>query len=362
MQVARPRRFTVSVIALVLAACTSAPVPSATTVPSATPPGPSAKPTLVAPSSAPATPDAPADRLLLTQVPPGADLGWLGITWRKLDTDDPLAQVRSIVAWRGGYVAIGAPIRSGASSMTPVWTSADGGAWQRLGPEVFGPTSLVLGVAEAAGGLVALTLAGGPNPCGIRADDLFCWTPAPPLLAWTSPDGMTWTQHPGPDIELDPLCEGCGVAPLTFRAGETGLALFGLTTALSSDGVTWDVLKSSGLPIDDDAQGTVVAFGSRFVTVGERNIKIGDEGGTQAIGYVSEDGRSWAAKPMVIARVAEHGTGAHGIVAGPAGLIATGGTAEDPGAALWWSSLDGSTWTELVNYPPLGTWHGEGQG
>jgi hypothetical protein len=363
MQVARAGRITAGVIGLMLAACATATVPSATPVPSASGNAPTAKPTNVTSSKAPATPAAPGDRLLLTQVPPAADLGWARITWRKLAADDPLALVRSIVAWRGGYIAVGAPVPTGASSTTPVWTSTDGGAWQPVGPDQFGSSALLLGVGETAGGLVALTLEGGVNACGGSTYELDCWTPALPFQAWASSDGTTWTSHPGPDIELNSICEECGVEPPTFGAGQPGLVVIGAETAVSSDGVSWEVLESSGFPAGDDARsGTMVAFGSGFVAVGERNIKIGDEAGTQAIGYRSTDGRSWAATRMVIARPAEHGTGASSLVAGSAGLIAKGSTAGDPGAELWWSSPDGSTWTELLDYPPLGTWHGQAQG
>lgn len=78
-----------------------------------------------------------------TPVPPGAGTPWTGIDWHKVAPDDPLAQVRSVLRWGGGFVALGAPIPVGEASRTPVWVSTDGATWRPLDAAVFGPATIV---------------------------------------------------------------------------------------------------------------------------------------------------------------------------------------------------------------------------
>jgi len=366
-------------LSALLAGC--APAPNATTAPTG-PPIVEASPTAASPgvSTLPASPSPsplaspvglPA---FTTPVPPGAGTAWSGIHWRKLATDDPLAHVRSVVRWRGGFVALGAVIASGQTSSTPLWVSTDGASWHPLDPQVFGPATVVIGVGETATGIVALTLHGGANQCDGQTTPLDCWALTPPLQAWTSSDATNWTSHPGPGIALPSGCDGCGVDVPTLRSGTPGLLVVnhnggtervGARAAVSRDGVAWENLPADAFP-SGFAFGDVAGFRSGFIAVGDNPGALGNTGGgetVRAVALSSPDGRHWVTRDLPTAGLdPQAGSTANRIVVGPAGLIATGSDGLAPGTELWWSSVSGSTWSRLKGYPPLGVWTGQGEG
>jgi hypothetical protein len=349
-------------VAVLLVACTAeptpTPVPTATFGPTLSPDSPAAS----QPGSTPSPPSiAPPTELpgFVTPLPPDPAAAWTGIVWRPLAADDPLQQVRSVVRWRGGYVAVGVAAVTGETSASPIWTSTDGGSWRRLSPDVFGPATIVLGVAEAGHGLVAMTLQGGENACGGEFDgDLDCLGLSSPLQAWTSPDGIDWTPHAGPQLELLEGCEGCGIEPPILAAGPAGLLVMSgyVEAAFSSDGIAWEILPSGTIPSDINPE-SVTAFGSGFVGVGERNVKVDGQKTFKPIATTTSDARTWTVHPIPVASFDRHyGAGANRLIAGPDGLIAQGSIGGAPGFELWWSSRDGASWTQLADYPPLGTW------
>jgi hypothetical protein len=274
-----------------------------------------------------------------------------------------------VLRWRGGFVAIGAPAATGDTSHTPVWVSTDGGTWRLLHPDVLGPSAIVLGVGETASGLVALTLQGGKNQCDGQESPLTCWTLTTPLQAWTSPDGVTWVAHAGPDIDLRNE-DGVDIDPPIVKAGTRGLIVLdweekGSRAAISEDGVAWDILPPGQFSTQTGfSDGNVAAFRSGFVAVSEDN----DHDTIKAVALTSPDGRHWTSRTLPRKGFspgwipAGSGTGAGGLAVGSSGLIAIGGLDSAPGAVLWWSSLDGRTWKPLPKFPPLGIWYGNRQG
>jgi hypothetical protein len=351
-----PSRVLCACVAILLVACTTQPTLTfAPTAPSDSPaasqPGatPSPPPPTAAPTELPG---------LITPLPPDPAAPWTGISWRQLDADDPLAQVRSTVRWRAGYIATGAVVLTGETSATPIWISTDGGTWRRLGPDVLGPATIVLGVGESTTGVVALTLQGGENACGGPFDgDIRCLVLNPPLQVWTSPDGVAWTPHPGPQLELAEECQGCGLQPPALVAGPAGLlALAGYVEATTStDGVAWELIESGTIPPNINPA-SVTAFASGFAGVGDRNVTLDGPDTFKPIAITSPDGRDWAVHPIPVASLdPDFGATASRLVAGPEGLIAQGATGGAPGVEIWWWSPDGVSWTQLSDYPPLGT-------
>ncbi len=125
----------VVVAAAVVAGCAvEAPTPS--------PSGPIRSPFAAPPSSPPASPSTavvtpqpstePATPAFTTPFPPTASASWTGLRWQRLAAGDPLAQVRSVARWQGGFVAVGKVVGSGTMARTPVWTSRDGASWWQL--------------------------------------------------------------------------------------------------------------------------------------------------------------------------------------------------------------------------------------
>jgi hypothetical protein len=80
----------------------------------------------------------------------------------------------------GGFVAAGDLVAAGTSARTRVWVSADGGTWELLGADVFGPAAVVVGTGAIAGGVVAFTVQSGINSYADDASrspsDVSSWT------------------------------------------------------------------------------------------------------------------------------------------------------------------------------------------
>lgn len=298
-------------------------------------------------TSADASPGASLDPSgFILPTPPPGDAAWTALRWEPLAAGDPVAQIRRVVRWTGGFVALGGTVRAMGRGRTPVWTSTDGSRWESVPGDVFGPTTIVMGAGEVGGGLVALTAGSAPDAC--PAEPRGCFPPAPPIRSWTSPDGRSWTPHPGPDLPLPdyevalPFATGPGGAVVaSVLAGEP-------RAAVSPDGVTWTVLPAGWFP-GTLAVRDLVATASGFAAVGNRVDNAGP------IAAWSGNGRAWTG-------VALDGGGAIALYPAGNGVMAAGGGGGIPGTQLWWASLDGRSWRPLPGYPPVGTWNGEGEG
>lgn len=356
-----------ALLAILIGACGSTPpsappspvvAPTATASPSATPTpsvtdAPTPSPSLsIAPSPTPAVVTLPD---FTTAAPLGRAAQWTKIQWRKLDAADPLGQVRSVVRWKGGYLALGAGVGDTAdpatvtSLRTPIWVSADGVTWKALEPEVFGPATVIIGVAELPGGFAAMTLQSGANEHCSPGDmvDIGCFDPGGPLQSWTSKDGLSWSAHPGPD--------GAGAF-----FGSTGKTLFamdyapgGFKVAVSTDGITWQSLAKSPLPktYTSDSPAVVSAPGS-ILLAGGSNLESSDTGVRASLPR-STDGRRWTSITLPDTTPGE-GEGLGLVYVGQHGLLAWGNTAAIPGDTLWWHSSDGVHWSAVHGFAPLG--------
>ena len=298
-----------------------------------------------------------------TRVPPSADAQWTAIHWRTVRAADPLTLVRSVLRWRDGFIAVG-----WAASSTPVWTSHDGAHWEPLPFDTatsFWPGLLVVGVAEVSTGLVALTAIVGPNTCGGAIE---CQEVSPPVLAWTSPDGRTWTSQGILDLGLP----AAGLGTPLLAAGPAGLVAASTASpvrvARSFDGSSWWTLPSGVLPAGLAVR-DVVRTTTGFTAVG---VQAQDADHDRAVALQSVDGSRWtgpyplgmpAASAFIFASTG-FSWAATGLVAARKGLIAVGNIIATPGAALWWHSANGRSWRPLPSYPPLGptTCTGEGCG
>jgi hypothetical protein len=296
-------------------------------------------------------------------VPPAADAAWTAIQWRALAPNDPLTLVRSVLRWSRGFIAVGSD-----GSSTPVWTSTDGAHWEPLlfnTPNTFWPGLQVVGIAEVRGGLVALTLLAGTWDCASACPT---YSPSLPLMAWTSPDGQSWTPRDGPDLGRPTDWQA---APL-LAAGPAGLVVASRTTpthlATSVDGVHWRAVPAGSLPTGLAVR-AVAGTASGFTAVGSLPV---DADHVRAVAMQSADGATWTgpytlgmptASAFILASTGPS-WGATGLVAGRDGLIAVGTFVATPGAALWWQSANGRDWRSLPTYAPLGptTCTGEGCG
>lgn len=369
---ARRRPLQVIILAALLAGCGVAPSPPVTPTPTGAPtagavsPGPAAPAattTQLVPSVSPPvvpTPSPTGTPLVsppplgtggfTTPIPADPAAAWTGIRWRKLAATDPLAHVRSVTRWRGGFVATGDLVVTGTSARTKVWVSADGGTWEPLGADVFGPMTIVVGVGATAGAVVALTLQSGSNLYAGEASrspsNLSSWSLEGPWQSWTSTDGRTWTAHPGPGFTVPRSMMGDGGYP-TLLAG-AGNDLLALTLdaqplAFTQDGVTWETVSLDVFPGGPAGwkAAAIVAFPPGFVSVGSTP--------TGSVALASADGVAWTRSSLSAT------CPVGGLTVGPAGLVVAGweGDPHSP-VEVWCSSLDGRSWRRLSGYPPLG--------
>ena len=344
---------------------------AASVPPSALTPTGTAIPTPAAP-----TPAGPSIDTFATAVPPPATATWRAIHWQRLAPDNPLRLVQSVLRWRGGYVAVGSAVSGGATT-TPVWISRDGGTWMPVPFDMsttFWPGLQIVGIAEVPSGLVALTLLDGSYQCGSACPT---YSRALPLMAWTSPDGRSWTPTTGPDVGEPATWHGppriaAGLAGLVVASPPAGLVVTspeGQTRlATSVDGIHWRTRPASALPAGITLR-AIVGTATGYAAVGYLPV---DADHFRAVAVQSVDGAMWSgpfplhlvsASGVILASTGPSWT-ATGLVAARSGLIATGTVLATPGGALWWQSANGRDWRALLHWPPLGptTCQGEGCG
>lgn len=153
-----------------------------------------------------------------------------GYRWEAVELPSGVADgsMRAITATPDGFVAVG----SGRPGTAAVWRSPDGLAWERLADTPELANALMLDVVSTSGGLVAVGCSGQLECAG--------------GLAWTSPDGQSWSEP----VSLDLLPMGVAATsdgPLALGATQP----YGGQAALaaSADGTTWapaTVLEPTG--------------------------------------------------------------------------------------------------------------------
>jgi hypothetical protein len=268
---------------------------------------------------------------------------WAGLEWQRLEPDDPLGSVRTEVTSGETSVAIG---DIEGTTSTTLWASTDQTHWQPLDRETSANLwsgLTVIGLANLAGRFVAVT----------EMND-YLYRYLPPVVAWTSTDGRSWTH--ATTLPVDALPSPTGSAPLV-AVGADGVvvATSGLAArfATASDGSHWAISPRNAFPADfavDDLKGTSTGY-----------VAIGAwmKGGlARAAALWSGDGRHWSKTPTLLPTSASGSGGpafsnAVTLVVGDHGMIAEG-IGDSPGAALWWRSPDGRHWQPLETFPPLG--------
>lgn len=186
-----------------------------------------------------------------------------GLTWRQAATDLE-GQLIDVIATDDGLYAVGGVPAADAAG---IWHSADGAAWERIGPDF--EQAFLWSIAEGGPGLVAV---------GWRRN------PEPDLAVWTSTDGQVWELAPDPEGFAGR--EATSVVALpdgTLVMAGSGFDGSGGHVWTSTDGRTWD------LGDFDPADGSV-----RSLVVSPWGV-IGLGGGHDMSGraWISADGRTW---------------------------------------------------------------------
>jgi hypothetical protein len=208
-----------------------------------------------------------------------------GVAWSRHDvpvlgTDGTAERMTSISAGPSGFVAGGSVGPELFERHARFWTSIDGVSWSPVPDDasVFDAAE-VRSITATEAGFVAVGVVGSvQQPTG--------------AVAWTSPDGATWTR-----VE-DPAFDG-GVAVSVSTAPFGGLVAVGsdierrnAVAWTSPDGRTW--IRAADEPSRQHSGG--YAWMTDVVAIGEQVIAVGDVQGLQrgtAIAWTSTDGTSW---------------------------------------------------------------------
>jgi hypothetical protein len=320
------------------------------------------------PAQAPTPLDLPS---FTTPLMTSTDATWRSLTWSKLDPGNSLADVSKMVEWHGAYLAIG-HVRTLASAggFTPIWHSTDGTTWEPMPADTFGASSAILAIGRLPSALVALTV---EATCSESAEPVFvnCRQVSGGITSWTSNDGLTWLPHTGPHLSISESLNGVG----DLVSGPAGLLAVVQsdrpTLAVSSDGVSWDVITTDAMPQSFEL-GDVWGRADGYAAVGTLSFGSKDKPQFKGLAFWSNDGRNWSssiAEPLtagndIVLAASEPGElwSLEEIVGGRDGAIAIGHAGGTPGITTWWHSDDGRSWRQLADYPPLGVWNGEGEG
>lgn len=313
-----------------------------------------------------------------------------GRAWDRLpDTDDVFSSEQTgysdgdqwmadIVAWQGGFVAVGSDGRGqNAEYDAAVWVSENGIHWTRVpdqpslgGPKVQWMNSVTVG---------------GPGLVGVGEDSA---TDSGPIAAvWLSEDGINWTRVDSQAIEGSGASEeddsirvprGFGGAAMNdVAAGGPGLiavgvddpyfsgrGVFGGDPAVwtSTDGLVWDQIL-----LDNGSTGADTRSSIRSIVVGPNGIAaIGGVGGLPlkpgrgllhhyGAVWISQDGIDWSLVAVLDDAELRTFAGA-GVWDGDSLIVVGAGIEPEPDtgigpnkAAIVWTTPDlGETWYEIA--------------
>jgi hypothetical protein len=307
-----------------------------------------------------------------------APLGSLG--WHFLDTI-PVADVRGLVGFSMGYVALTGP--------RTVWFSRDGNTWQKVDlpfavtTDRYGPALDADASSLTTDGTQVLVVGGYAHAT--------CDTPPPPgqdttgdgptcplaPVSWISIDGLTWERSrpitpelPGKSVFTSawPVPTGGWDAAACSWSGElcAGRALLH-----SADGLTWTSLPPAPDPVFERSDGVwehagvAGATGRRVLWEGSHVFdpaSCDDSGGCTESRFVttlwtSPDARTWQPVPRFEDRSAQVVAGAAAGGSSPWVLVGwtdSSGTSSVQQPAVW-SSPDGLSWTRRVLPTPSGS-------
>lgn len=280
----------------------------------------------------------------ITAPPAPADVEpWPDITWAGTFIDRPpegftSERMIAVTASDRGFVAVGLAEAVGRAR-GQAWFSADGLAWERVGPDhAFDGVSL-LDVASGPGGFVALGDLAGDDRLGERS--------RPVLLR--ARDGRTWeriAEVPGTPTGFASAIGGgvLGYVAVGFTDPDPGPIVL-----VSVDGLEWRL-------VDPAAAGDIADGIDAPIAVDGGWLAVGSPSGALSV-LRSADGTSWEATAVEPSDT--NGTHLSRVLRGPNGLIATGGASDGcgpfsscPGQAVMWWSRDGVAWGRIPGMDP----------
>jgi hypothetical protein len=271
--------------------------------------------------------------------------------WERIDLPHPAPDVyggvipTSVVAFRGGYVAVGFINRSCCADGDPalndgvVWTSRNGREWEMLD-----------GLPAFAHGMPQQLLTDGNRllAYGTYAEPRSDGPATGRGSVWVSPDGRSWSRADLP-LPLEVGMTANGYVGASSQPPPDDPAGSSVTFWASRDGLRWQQVAG---PIEGYLASLAEGSGGTVVGVGVNVYREHDGGVRQeAVTWPSLDGEHWAAAQ----RTGDAG-GMESVAATQGGFVAVGNVdfpltngGNGFGGAIW-TSPDGFTW-ELREAP-----------
>jgi hypothetical protein len=272
---------------------------------------------------------------------------WANLRWSDQLVFPDAVTVDDIVSWDGGLIAAGL-IQTGSNQAAAFWRSSDGTSWTRVTTSGTSfADSQISGLLTAPTGLVAWGWAGQPV-CTGQGEGTTC--DPRPVMIWTSPDGVAWTQVP--DVSM---FNGATIGKVTLGAqgfvavGDTGFTSPAIWA--STDGTTWQRETLPSATFTDAHFSTVRATATGYVLGGSTGGNPPASGGVQApstgvaAAWWSPDGQTWT--KATVERSGGLGTSLGSIYVGASGMVAVGSASGGNGATAW-TSTDGRTWQPIA--------------
>jgi hypothetical protein len=343
------RGLLVAGLSVLLAACGSGVTISAA-APSASPgaiPTASATPAIATPGPTPAS---------------SASFGtWSGLRWETPALTAPYETVADVVAFAGGYVAVG-QLQTEHGNEAAVWTSPDWRSWTRtfLDVPAAGDSTLWY-VLPAGSGLVAIGSSGVQHCVPPPGEGQVC-DPLP-IGVWTSADGRTWRQTPMPTTFAAATIASVAAGPSRLvLVGDTGWDKPAIWT--STDGVAWHrETLASAMFTKAHLRGITAARGgwvlTGFVGGSKPICCVSGPSASTPAAWFSPDGMRWQAARVDGTKQAI-GDGIGRLFVGRDGLVAWGvGDKSSSG----WTSPDGRRWSPRPpsDGTPVIPWASDGQ-
>ena len=277
----------------------------------------------------------------ITPPPPADVVAWPEMTWGSSFFARPpdgwtSERVEAVAASDEGFVAVGLAEANGRER-GQVWFSVDGIAWDRVVP------------ADRFDGVTLIDVAAGPSgfvAVGTSSGDPFLAKESR-LVLFRSPDGKRWERVPDDAATPPGIATGVGGGPLGYVAVGFTDPEPGPILLVSADGLVWRTIKAAAAGDAAGGIGTPVAVDGGW-------LAVGGPPGTLSV-LRSDDGARW--ESTAVEGSGTNGTHVSRVLAGPAGLLATGGASDGcgpfsscPGQAVAWWSADGATWGRIAAF------------
>ncbi len=212
------------------------------------------------------------------------------------------------------------------------WTSPDGASWT-IGEMASTEFTFPVAMSVGSGDTIVAVGRSGPLP-----------------IAWTSSDGRVWQRHPVATLGDDRVAERMTAVLATgdgyLAGGSVGPELLDRHARFwrSRDGATWQPIRDDAETFDNAEVRSIARLGSGYVAIGAVGSvqKI-----TGSVAWVSADGQTWTridAPALAAGRAVS-------IVGAPFGGVVAVGSDLGEHEAFAWVSRDGRSWTLAPSEP-----------